>query len=751
MKKVIVPILYVLVIIVLCSFLIKPVINGIHYGIDLKGGFEILYNIEPLIPGEELTSEDLNNTYKAIVNRIDTLGVSEPVITIEGDNLIRIQLPGVSDEDEARQRISTTAVLSFRDTNDKLLMTSEVLGRNGASLSQNQQNFLYEVKLDIKDTSTFYKVTKDLSTRTNGNNKMVIWLDFDENVDSYASQIDTCGEDGNMKCISAAYVKEGLSSSSVVISFGEGNYNSEQIKKIKKSAEELVDLINSGSLPTKLTEESTPKSVSPSFGSETITKTGIAGLITFALISLILIFKYRISGLIGSVCLFVYAILVFLIFNGVGGVLTLTGIAALVLGIGMAVDSIIISNERVKDELQKGNKLNVAFKEGNKSSLVAIIDANITTLIAGIVLYIFGESSVKGFATMLIITIFITIFTTVVLYRILQKLFVDSNYFKENPKILFGKVKDHLKINYVDKSKYPIYVGASIIILGITFVIVRGFNFGVDFTGGTNINLSSSENLDFDKIKTIVDEYDVRDYDYYMGTKKEGYIKLNDILNEENEIKVKNALNELGIESSSSEISNLVTKSLTKNAIKALIYSLIVIIIYIAIRFNINYAISGILMLCHDVLIILSLFAIFNIPVDFIIVASLLTIIGYSINDTIVVFDRVRENRKKLFRNRKKLTKEELDELVNVSSSETVSRNVWTSITTIVAVVTLISVGLNDILTFNIAILIGLIAGSFSSLLIGPRVWMILEKRSIDKPEEEDNEPQELKIKGIND
>ena len=741
MKKLITPILELILMVVVCALLVKPVINGMHYGIDLQGGFEILYNVEPLVPGEKLTSDDLNNTYKAIVNRIDTLGVSEPVITIEGENLIRIQLPGVSNEDEARQRISTTAVLSFRDTNDKLLMTSEVLGRNGASLSQNERSFKYQVKLDIKDVTTFYNVTKDLATRSSsGNNLMVTWLDFEEGVNNYQLEKETCGM-VSTGCISAAYVSEGLSSNSVVI---EGNFT-------KEEAQELVDLINSGSLPTKLTEESTPKSVSPSFGSETIGKTGIAGIITFVLISLILIFKYRISGLIGSICLFAYAVIVFLVFNGIGGVLTLTGIAALVLGIGMAVDSIIISNERVKDELLKGSKLNVAFKEGNKSSLVAIIDANITTLIAGIVLYIFGESSVKGFATMLIITIFITIITTVFLYRFIQSMFVKSKVFIDKPNMLFGKPKNHKEINYVNVSKYPIYISSIIIILGIVFAIVRGFNFGVDFTGGTNINLSSNNNLDFTKIKEIVKDYDVRGYDYYVGTKKEGYIKLNDILDEENEIKVKSELSNLGIESSSTEISNIVTKSLTNNAIKALAYSIIAIIIYIAIRFNLNYAISGILMLCHDVLVILSLFAIFNIPVDFIIVASLLTIIGYSINDTIVVFDRVRENRKKLFNNRKKLTMDELKELVNVSSRETISRNVWTSITTIVAVVTLISVGLNDILTFNIAILIGLIAGSFSSLLIGPRVWMILEKRSIDRPEEEDTEPHELKIKGIND
>ena len=740
MKKIIKPILIILIIVVGCALLIKPVINGIHYGIDLQGGFEILYNIEPLVEGEKLTSDDLDNTYKAIVNRIDTLGVSEPVINFEGENLIRIQLPGVSNEDEARQRISTTAVLSFRDVNDKLLLTSDILGRNGASLSQNPQNFQYQVKLDIKDTEKFYNVTKDISSRSS-ENLIVTWLDFDENTDSFEKERDICGKDGNMKCISSAYVNEGLSSNSVVI---EGNFT-------KEEAQTLVDLINSGSLPTKLTEESTPKSVSPSFGSETITKTGIAGLITFALISLILIFKYRISGLIGSVCLFVYAIFVFLIFNGVGGVLTLTGIAALVLGIGMAVDSIIISNERVKDELKKGNKLITAFKEGNKSSLVAIIDANITTLIAGIVLYIFGESSVKGFATMLIITIFVTAFATVILYRVLQSIFVNSKMFNNNEKLLFGKLSKNKEINYIKVSRYPIYAAVIIIVLGIAFAIVRGFNFGVDFTGGTNINLSSTKDIDFSKVKEIVKEYDVRGYDYYMGTKKEGYIKLNNVLEEKDEIMVKDELTNLGIESSSTEISNLVTKSLTKNAIKALAYSLIAIIIYIAIRFNLNYAITGILMLCHDVLIILALFAIFHIPVDFIIVASLLTIIGYSINDTIVVFDRIRENRSKIYRNKKKLTMDELNNLVNISSKETVSRNIWTSITTITAVVTLICVGLNDILTFNISILIGLIAGSFSSLLIGPKLWTILEKRSIDKPEEDDDEVEELKIKGIND
>ena len=740
MKKLKWPILILVVTVLVCALSIGKVLKNISYGIDLQGGFEILYRVEPLVEGNKVTSEDLEETYKAIVKRIDTLGVSEPVITIEGDNLIRVQLPGEEDEETARSRMGTPAVLTFRDVDDNLLLTSDILS-NKAVVNQDTKTLGYEVVLGIDDIEKFYNVTKDLSERKDGTNLMVIWLDFEEGKDSYKSQEEACGKDGNMKCISAAYVHEALGSNSVSIS---GSFTQEQ-------AQNLAELINSGALPTKLVEEATPKSVSPSFGSETITKTGLAGLITFVIISLILIIKYRFSGLVGSICLFAYIVLVFLLFNAVDGVLTLTGIAALVLGIGMAVDSIIISNERVKDELNKNSKLNISYKEGSKNSLTAIIDANITTLIAGIVLYAFGESSVRGFATVLIITIFVTIFTCVILYRWIISLSVKSGVFKDHPKTLFGNIKNKKEINYVKIAKYPLIASGVIILIGVCFVLFKGFNFGVDFTGGTNIVLSSEKDIDFAKVKEIVKDYDVRDYDYYIGTKSEGYIKLNDILDEETEIKVKKDLENLGISTSVSEISNLVTKSLTKNAIKALIYSLVGIIIYVAIRFNINYAITGILMLIHDVLIILACFAVFNISVDFIIVAALLTIIGYSINDTIVVFDRIRENRIKLYRSKKRLSKEELTNLVNTSSIQTINRNIWTSITTIVAVVTLICVGLNDIATFNTAILIGLCAGTVSSLLIGPRIWMALEKKSMDRPEEDDDdEIEELKIKGIN-
>ena len=739
MKQLTKVIIVTLLILLSCALLIKPTINSINYGIDLQGGFEILYNIKPLVKGDKLSQTDLDNTYSAVVNRIDTLGVSEPVITFEGDNLLRIQLPGVSNEEEARNRISTTAVLTFRDTNDKLLMTSEILGRNGASLTQNTTGLGYLVKLDIDDTTLFHDTTADIAKRSNDENKMVIWLDFDEETDSYQNEKEICGR-GSKKCISAPYVNEALTGNSVVI---EGNFT-------KDSALELIDLINSGSLPTKLTEESTPRSVSASFGEETINKTGIAGIITFALISIILIYKYRISGLLGSLCLFVYAVVVFYLFNAIDGVLTLTGIAALVLGIGMAVDSIIISNERVKDEIDKGKKLSVAFKDGNKESIVAIIDANITTLIAGIILYIFGESQVRGFATMLIITIIVTILTTVVLYRLLQKSYINTKIFNDKTKLLFGKSTRKNQFDFNKNAKYAIFTSLGIIIVGIVFMLINGINFGVDFTGGTNINLSSSEKINFDKVVDVVKNHEVTAYNTYMGSDKEGYIKIKDVLDKDEEIEIKSELEKQGIETSMYEISTLVTENLSKNAVKALLYSILAIVVYIIIRFNFNYAITGILMLIHDVLIILSIFVIFKIEFNFILVAALLTIIGYSINDTIVVFDKIRENKKKIYGKRKKIGKEELINLINTSSRETINRNVWTSITTIVAVVALLCVGLSDIFTFNVAILIGLIAGSVSSLIIGSKIWLILENRSLQKPDEDDDEVEELKIKGIN-
>ena len=315
-----------LVITALVCISFVPVIKNINFGLDLRGGFEILYKVETL-DGSKLTDQELKSTYKSIVKRIDTLGVSEPEIIIEGEN-IRVKLAGVTDEEEAKERLSTPAVLSFRDLEDNLLMDASVLTNGGASLTTNERG-KYVVALDIKDNEKFYNVTKEVSDRTD--NFIVIWLDFNEVEDSYKTEGDSCGALGGSNCISVARVGEAFSGNVVL----EGDFP-------KEEAEQLVDLINSGSLPTKLTSVSS-KTVDASFGNDMLVKAGIAGLVSVGLIILLLTAVYRVAGFFSGLCLIIYTFLVFLFFNLIDGVLTLPGIAAMILGIGMAVDSNVIS------------------------------------------------------------------------------------------------------------------------------------------------------------------------------------------------------------------------------------------------------------------------------------------------------------------------------------------------------------------------------------------------------------------------
>lgn len=317
-----------------------PLLDKTNYGLDLKGGFEVLYEVTPLEDDQELNSDMVYNTYKAILKRIDILGVSEPEITIEGDNRIRIKLAGVTNAEEARDTISSTAVLSFRDANDNLLMTSSVLGGNAKVTTDQYGN--PAVSLSIKDTDTFYNVTKKVKDMTN--NVIVIWLDY-ETGDSYQREKDKCGSLGDSKCLSAATVNEAFASDVII----QGNFTQEE-------AESLVELINSGALPTKLTEI-TSRTVEATYGESSLNTTLFAGLIGLILVTAMMCIIYRFSGFITSMNVILYTLFTFIIFYLIGGVLTLPGIAAMLLGIGMAVDASVISFERIKEQLKIGKSL----------------------------------------------------------------------------------------------------------------------------------------------------------------------------------------------------------------------------------------------------------------------------------------------------------------------------------------------------------------------------------------------------------
>lgn len=755
-----------LVIVISCILSFNPLFDNINYGLDLQGGFEVLYEVSPIKEDEKINSDMLYNTYKSLLKRIDILGVSEPEITIEGEDRIRVKLAGVKNKEEAREVLSSTASLTFRDTANHLLMTSEVLGGNAKVT--NDEYGRPAVSLSIKDKDTFYEVTSKVSKMTN--NMIVIWLDYQEGKDSYSKEKEQCGSLSTSHCLSAATVSQGFSSDVII----QGNFTEDEAKS-------LVELINSGALPTKL-EEISSRTVEASFGESSLNKTLIAGLIGISIVFLIMISVYHFSGLIASIGLLLYTTLTFLVFYLIDGVLTLPGIAAMLLGIGMAVDANVIAFERVKDQLKKGDDLSTAFKLGNTESLTSIIDANITTMIVAIILFIFGESSVKGFATMLIINIIITILVMVFLVKLLLSLFVKTGIFDNKLNLFVGVSKKKIiksesihipfkKLEFVRNRKYFLSFTIIVIVLGSILALTKGANLGVDFTGGTTITVSTNDNISLKKLKT-----DIKELDYTIKkeetTKENITITIDEVLDKDKIESLSTSL-ETKYETDTDiyTVSKIVKQELTKNAIYSLLIASIGILIYVAFRFKFNYAIASIVALIHDVLMIILFFCIFKLEINSLFIAAILTIIGYSINDTIVTFDMIRENYNKALNSKNKKTnkkknkkeetivleslkEEDLIEVVNNSVRITFFRTILTTLTTLFPVICLMLLGAKEIINFNIALLVGFIAGVYSSIYISNQIWLYLETRSIKKPKkdnkDDDDEINELEIKGVN-
>lgn len=711
------------VVVVIFSLVYIPLFNDMKFGLDLKGGFEVLYQVKRS-DGEKLTTNDLNSTYDVLKRNVDSLGVSEPEITIEGNDKIRVKLAGVTDIEGARKALSNVANVSFRDVDDKLLMDASVI--SGAKLSYDEEGNP-AISLQVADKEKFLKATTEVSERTSGENVMVIWYNFENGVNSYEKDAETCGQEDSM-CLSAATVSQGFSSDVIIT----GNFD-------KEEAENLASNINAGSISTKLTEISS-QNVNASYGQGVLTNTFIAGVVGMVLVIIFMTLLYKFAGFIEGVNLLLYMLLVMGVFWLIGGVLTLPGIAALVLGIGMAVDSCVITNERIKESLEKGNGLKVAFKEGNSESWSSIFDANVTTLIVAIVLFIFGESSVKGFATMLMITIFATMFVMVFLNRIILDKFVKTKYFDENPNkfVRFLKrnkspmKKPNIKSIRITKRCFTITI--IYLIIGITYLLINGFNLGIDFRAGSDVTIKA------DNITEKMVESDFKKLDYEVvsiekQSNDEIYVRLNTELKEKGINKVNEYFEDkYDAQTEINVVTDIVKQDLIKNAFYSVIIASIAIIIYISFRFTFSYAISSIVTLLHDVIVVMALFSVFKIEVNVIFIAAILTIIGYAINNTIVVFDRVRENIKNY---KGKMTKESLKGIVDDSVSETLTRSLYTTLTTLIPVICLIVLGSKGILPFNLAIIFGLVIGFYSSVILAPQLWYLIESRKL-KSENDD-------------
>lgn len=708
------------------------VLKDIKLGLDLQGGFEVLYEVKELHKGEEITSGVLSATATALSERVNAIGVSEPSIQVEDKNRIRVQLAGVEDQESARKLLSTTANLTFRDVDDNILLDGNDLKPGGAKDSFDQQNRPI-VSLTLKDAKKFADITSKIAAKPAGQNLLVVWLDFEEGVDSYKAE----SQKAKPRYASAATVTKTLNTTDVMIS---GNFTVEETKN-------LAGILDAGALPVKLNEIYST-SVGAQFGDQALKSTVFAGVVGVVIIFLFMLFYYRLPGFISIITLAIFTFLVLVVFDWINAVLTLPGIAAIVLGIGMAVDANILAAERIREELRVGYSVKQAFQIGSKQSLSAIIDAQLTTLLAAAVLFQFGTSSVKGFATTLIISILLSFLTAVWGSRVLLGLLVNSGYFNNPAWFGIAKSKQHSldenigtldlstkfdRFDFVHNRKKFYIFSLAILVAGLVVLGIFRLNLGIDFQSGTRVQIEADQTLTKEEVSKYLDSIGFSSEDIVLAGEKNNsaVIRYKDDLSQAEILKFKKeAGKKYGHEPSVSTVSPTVGKELVKNAIKALSLAAIGIIIYVAIRFEWRMGVGAIVSLLHDVFLIVAVFSFMRLEVDITFIAAVLTIVGYSINDTIVTFDRMREN---LDRYDTIKDREVLADIVNKSLRQTMGRSVNTVLTVIIVTVALLILGAPSIQNFSIALLIGLITGMYSSICIAAQIWYSLKVREMKK------------------
>ncbi|GGI40209.1 protein translocase subunit SecDF [Mammaliicoccus stepanovicii] len=719
----------------------KDITKNVKLGLDLQGGFEVLYQVNPLDKGDKIDKDAVKSTAKTLESRVNVLGVSEPKIQVEEGNRIRVQLAGIKDQSEARKVLSTQANLTIRDANDKVLLSGKDLVQGGAKQGFKDNTNEVAVTLKLKDAKKFREVTEKVSKMNP--NLMVIWMDYEKG-DSYKKEAKKEQQGKKPKYISAATVDQPINSENVEIS---GGFKGE---KGVKEAKQIADLLNSGSLPVKL-DEVYSTSVGAQFGKDALNETMLASSIGVGIIFLFMLIYYRLPGIVAVITLSAYVYLTLVAFNFISGVLTLPGLAALVLGVGMAVDANIIMYERIKDELRIGRTLNQAFKKGSGSSFITILDANLTTILAALVLFVFGESSVKGFATMLLLAILMSFVTSVFFTRILLSLLVNSNYFKKKYN-WFGvskkgrhDISERLdihdlrttfdKINFVKLAKPLLTFSIITIIVGAIILSIFKLNLGIDFTSGTRVDLQSDNAIKTEQVSKDFKQMGLEPSQVTTSGSgnKMATVQFKDALNKTEIQKVKSEFEQkFGHDPNVSTVSPVVGQELAANALKAMAIAALGIILYVSFRFEWRMGTTAVLALLHDVFIIVAIFSLFRIEIDITFIAAILTIIGYSINDTIVTFDRVRENLRKV----KVIKKPEtIDMIVNSSIRQTMTRSINTVLTVIIVVVALLILGSPSIFNFSLALLIGLISGVFSSIFVAVPLWGIFKKRQLKKSE----------------
>ena len=686
--------------------------DKLNLGLDIKGGVYVLFEAQTDATGDELKTI-MEQTRAVMENRVNQMGLAEPVVTIEGEKRIRVELPGAENAQDAINTIGRVAQLQFTLADGSLVLDGGNVKDAGTSTDSEHGGYAVSLEFDMDGAKLFEEGTRQALAGV---------TPISEEINSHAIIIFLDGE-----IISAPVVSNVISGGKCVITRSNvGGYT-------QKEAAELAALIRGGALPVELAEINSG-SQTATIGETAFTKSVMAGAIGMGLIFVIMIAAYSIMGLAACIALALYVIIVLWTMVGMGAVLTLPGIAGIILSIGMAVDANVVIFSRIREEIMAGKSVRVAVQSGFRRALATVMDSQITTIIAALVLYLVGTSTVKGFALTLMIGIIASIFTAVVVTNLYLSILADSKKFGQ--KKFYGINEDGTakfafkkEFDFIQHKKIMYTVACVIIIAGILVSAIFGMNYGIDFTGGTKMQLDLGQYVGEQELIKELESYGMENPEViYSGQDKHEVIirTIQFMDNDErgaviDKLQAKYGFDDTGI-LASEMFSPSVGSELQKNAVIAVLVAAIGMLIYIIIRFEWKFGVAAIAGVFHDVLMVIAFYAIFRVTVNNPFIAGVLTVVGYSINDTIVIFDRIRENNNLMKKN-------DIVGVINKSINQTIGRSVMTSVTTLVVMIPMLVMAGSAIREFVVPLMVGVVVGCVSSITICSPIYYDIKKR----------------------
>ena len=717
-RRLLYKIIFILAIVGICAYFAFPLDKRINLGLDLQGGMHLVLKIDTSHLTQQAKEDAADRALEVIRNRIDEFGVREPSIQKQGEDEIVVQLPGITDRQRAIELIGRTALLEFKLALSDLEKLKQAIEGNipeGYELKYTQDD--NEPLLLEKQAALTGDALSNASVHFNQSefNEPIVGLEFNaEGAKKFAKiTTDNVGKrlaivlDGKVQ--SAPRIKEAIPSGEAVI---QGRFSIEQ-------AQDLSIVLRAGALPAPMHIEE-ERTVGPLLGQDSINKGIKASLFGGAFVFVFMAVYYLLAGIIANIALLLNLLIILgglgmlpILFPGVSATLTLPGIAGIVLSLGMAVDANVLINERIREESAAGRTLRQAIANGYNKAFSAIFDSNLTTLIAAFLLFQFGTGPIRGFAVTLTIGLLASMFTAIVVTRTILEILLNLGVLKSLPMLQLIK---QTKIDFIAKRKIFYALSIIIISVGLVAFFIKGKGaYGIDFAGGQLQEYSFKDIVHIEDIRLVL--RDIGLGDAYIQQIKENprVILIRTSIDKSDTItdKLKEKFPDQQIQILRIEkVGPVAGKHLKTKALSAIIWSLLGILIYVGFRFkHLNFAVAGVIALFHDVLIALGFMSLTNRQIDLLTITAFLTIAGYSINDTIVIYDRVRENSRLLH-------KLGLYELINLSVNQTLGRTLLTSGVTLLVVISILFYGGEVLSNFAFALFIGFISGVYSTVYI---------------------------------